>query len=110
MTKDTIVVAVALALAGPFLVASASADDGPDDNATWGLCTAKNVSELGNEASNGTVNATPAFSNLSEEDCEDAEDPWNGSPGDDHIPGDPGGNESPGDPGGNESPGEPGPP
>lgn len=84
-------------------IVSAQGDDGANENATWGLCQAQEASQPGDDASNGSVSSTPPFSNTSDEECENAEDPWAGTPGGDHVPEDPG---QPDDPGAPEDPGE----
>lgn len=88
----------ALVLIGGPLVASTSVADGADDNATWGLCQADENNEQGDNSSNGTIEETPPFENLSDSDCENASAPWEGTPGEDHAPnGTPGPGDNPGD-------------
>jgi hypothetical protein len=94
MRTSTVVLAALFLVAAP--IVAASEDGGPDENATWGLCTAQNNSDQGDDASNGTVSDTPPFNNTSEEDCDDAEHPANGTPGEDHAPSDPGKPDDPG--------------
>lgn len=105
MKHAEIWLAAIVMLAAPMVVSAEG--DGADENATWGLCQAQENSEQGNNASNGTVQSTPPFENLSEEDCENAEPPWAGTPGADHAPEDPGRPENPGGdhPGEDENPG-----
>lgn len=72
-------------VAAPLAVAEEHGEDqAPPEESTWGLCQAKEASQPGDEASNGTVSETPPFQNLTEEDCEDAE-----RPGNDTAPGGP---------------------
>lgn len=92
--KLSALIAVSLLLAVPATIAD---DEGPDDEANYGLCTAQEESQAGENASNGTVSSSPAFENTSEEECSNATAPWNGTPGEEHVPEDPGedrGNES----------------
>lgn len=90
MFDKTLALTLAVVLAAPFMVASANTTDTFDENATWGLCEADEVNEQGDEASDGAVEDTPVFSNLTEEDCENATAPWNGTPGKEYAPKDPG--------------------
>lgn len=60
--------------------------DAPPEQATWGLCNAQDASQDGDDASNGTVSSTPPFANLTEDDCDAAAHPANGTPGADHAP------------------------
>lgn len=76
-------VAVAL-LVGAGLTAAAEDGDVPEE-AHFGICTAREHAEEGNDASDGTVYDTPPFNSTSEEDCENAT-----HPGNDSIPDDPG--------------------
>jgi hypothetical protein len=85
--KATLLVAVSLLFAFPISLAEEGADDGPDENATWGLCTAQDANEGGDEASNGTVSSTPAYNDTDEEDCEEAEHPANDTGGPEDRPG-----------------------
>lgn len=78
MDKEAAIVTAVFLLAAPF--ASTMAGANADDSATWGLCQAQDNNQQGNESSNGTVSETPPFSNLSEEDCEEAEHPANDTP------------------------------
>lgn len=105
----------ALALvAAPMAAADHGGDHGdPPDAANFGLCTAQDASEEGDENSNGTVSDTPPFSSLDEEDCENAEPP--AGPGDTPAPDDPGsdapsdpGSQAPDNPGGEYIPSDPG--
>lgn len=71
-------------VAAPLAVAEEHGEDqGPPEESTWGLCQAEEASQPGNEASNGTVNETPPFQDVDEEDCENAERPGNGTASDD---------------------------
>lgn len=71
-----------LLVAAPLAVAEEEGEnEGPPGEATWGLCTAKEASQPGDEASNGTVSGTPPFQGISEEECENAERPGNGTGG-----------------------------
>lgn len=85
-----------LMIAAPVVVAQEDDGETPEES-TWGLCQAKQASQPGNQASNGTVNQTPPFSNVSEEDCQEADHPSNQTFGPDDHPDDedhPGQNES----------------
>lgn len=77
-------------LTAPFALAE---DGDPDENATWGLCTAQEASQPGDDASNGTLGSTPPFANTTDEECANATHPANGTPGEDHVPSDPGADE-----------------
>lgn len=106
MKRVALIAALAL-VAAPLAAADHGGDHGdPPDAANYGLCTAQDASETGNENSNGTVNATPPFSPLDEEDCEDAEPP--SGPDDTPAPDDPGDDEQPEDPGDDNAPENPG--
>lgn len=88
------------------LTPAALAEHGDESNeaATWGLCQAKEESQPGDEASNGTVSESPPFSDLSEEECEEAQHPASGTPGEDRIPENPGQDNIPDHPGGDDHP------
>lgn len=92
MDKELVIVTAVVMLAAPFATTMAGAN--ADDNATWGLCQADDANDQGDNSSNGTVGETPPFANLTEEDCEEAEHPSNGTPGEDNVPEDPGGDEA----------------
>lgn len=99
-----IAVLIAFSLLFAFPVALADEGDGqegPAEESTWGVCVADDASEQGDEDSNGTVSSTPPFASTSEEDCDEASAPWNGTAGDDHVPADPphDGDDNPGDEG-----------
>lgn len=64
-------------LSAPFV--TASDHDGPSDDATYGLCTADDNHDPGDEASNGTVAETSPFENTSEDECQNASHPGQGS-------------------------------
>lgn len=106
MKRIALIAALAL-VAAPMAAADHGGDHGdPPDAANFGLCTAQDASEDGDENSNGTVSETPPFSSLDEEDCEDAEPP--SGPGDTPAPDNPGDDEQPEDPGDDNSPDNPG--
>lgn len=72
----TLLVAVSLMLSFPLALAEEDQDHPPEE-ATWGLCTAEEENQDGDEASNGTVSSTPPFNQTSEEDCEQTKHPSN---------------------------------
>lgn len=97
METETVIVTALILVAAPLATATGAATDGANESAmtdganesaTWGLCQAQENNRQGNNASNGTVDETPPFANLSEEDCEDAEHPRNQSPGEQGPPDD----------------------
>lgn len=79
-----------LVATAPAVLADDPGDDpqDPPEEAHYGLCTAEDASETGDEESNGTVSSAPPFANTTEAECDQAERPGNGSaPGygpDDH--------------------------
>lgn len=98
----TITVLVAFSLLLAFPVALADDDNAPEDPSqasTWGVCVADEANQQGDEDSNGTVSRTGPFNATSEEGCDEATAPWNGTAGDDHAPADPphDGEDNPGD-------------
>lgn len=97
-----IAVLVAFSLLFAFPVALADEDDTSEDESeasTWGVCVADEANQQGDEDSNGTVSSAGPFNATSEEDCDEAAAPWNGTTGDDHVPADPphDGEDNPGD-------------
>lgn len=102
---ETLLIAVML-LAAPAVVAQ---EDGPAEESTWGRCVAQDNNRDGNDASNGTVDNTSAFENLTEEDCENASAPWENANNSSNVPSDIGPGDNPGDgdhPGQDDDPGE----
>lgn len=97
--KRTAIIAAILLVASAGLVAAEDGD--PPDAANYGLCTADENNDEGDENSNGTVSETPPFSSLDDEDC-----PSEPPSGPEDTPADPGG-ESPDDPG-SQAPDDPG--
>lgn len=86
--KETVIVTALVLLAAPAAMATFPSEG--EDPSLWGRCTAQDAFEQGNESSNGTVGETPPFANLTEDECDNATAPWDGTPGDEHVPEDPG--------------------
>lgn len=86
----TLLAAAMIVTTAPVALADDPGDDpqDPPAEAHYGLCTAEEASQPGDDNSNGTVASAPPFANTTEEECDQAERPGNGTaPGygpDDH--------------------------